>query len=363
MKDIIKLSKLISSYRRQGLSALLVLLLVQNNSIAQSPGGISSNLYLWLKSNAGVTQSSNQVTAWANQASTSMTTQASTAGSGVTASNNISFSNNKINYNPAIVFNGTTSYCLQGTFSSTPTNPPMMFAVAIGGSGSWQQQYACVYSNSNTIGGSTGMIYDAVHGEYWADFNGATCVNTPVEYNVPSLVRLYYNNTTTANGSYIALNGIQQATSACSTSDSLTAVQSSFQIGGRTWQGYTKRIFVGSMAEVIYYNTNTLTAAQINQVESYLALKYGITLGSTSSLVNYTSSTSTTLWTGNASYQNNVFGIGTDNGSGLTQTQSNSMNNGSGSGVGQSGKGNLILTAPSALTNQQFLMMKLVSNC
>ena len=357
MKDIIKLSQLISSYSRHGLSAMLLLLLVQNNSIAQSPGGVSGNLYLWLKSNAGVTQSSNQVTVWANQASTSMTTQASTAGAGVGASNNILYASNKINYYPAIVYNGTATYCLQGTFASTPSNPPLMFAVAIGGSGSGGQQYACVYSNSNTIGGSTGMIYDAVNGKFWTDFNGATCANTPAVFNVPSLVRLYYNNASNANGAYTALNGIQQSTNPCSITNLLTAAQGSFQIGGRTWQGYTQRVFVGSMAEVIYYNANTLTAAQINQVESYLALKYGVTLGSVSNLINYSSSTGTAFWAGNAIYQNDIFGIGTDNGSGLTQSQSNSMNNGSGNGTGQNGKGNLILTSASALANQQFLMI------
>ncbi|MBS1669722.1 MAG: T9SS type A sorting domain-containing protein [Bacteroidetes bacterium] len=334
-----------------------VFTLVSNYVLSSTnPGGISSNLYLWLNAGNGVTQTAGQVTTWKNLAATTMITQASTAGAGVSASNNIKDSNNSINYYPGIVFNGTSSYRLEGRYSAAPTNPPLMFAVAIGRTGSGQQQYACVYSSSNTIGGSTGMIYDAVHGEYWADYNGATCANTPSVYNVPSLVRLYYNNTTTANNAYIALNGTQQTSNACSSSDNLTAAQDSFQIGGRTWQGYLSRIFVGAMAEVIYYNGNTLSASQINQVESYLALKYGITLGSTASLVNYVSSNGTTFWTGNSTYQNDVFGIGMDNGSGLALAQSNSMNTGSGNGSGKSAKGNLVLSN-SALTDQQFLMI------
>ena len=79
-------------------------------------------------------------------------------------------------------------------------------------------------------------------------------------------------------------------------------------------------------------------------------------MGNTSSLVNYVSSNGTKFWTGNSSYQNDVFGIGVDNGSGLSLAQSNSMNTGSGNGTGQAGKGNMTLSA-SSLSNQQFLMI------
>ncbi|MBS1666133.1 MAG: T9SS type A sorting domain-containing protein [Bacteroidetes bacterium] len=325
---------------------------VQTN-IAQSPGGVSSNLYLWLKASTGVTQSSNQVTAWANQASTSMTTQASYA----TASANILLSSNNINFNPAIVYNGSSGYCLQGKYTTAPTNAATIFAAAIGQT-TGGSAYGNTYSNSGA--GSYGMDWAGASGSgtlgtYNIDGAGVDCSSTAVATNLASVVRAYYPSTSTVTNAYIALNGI--ASAVCSQSNGITAPDGNFQIGGRTWGSLPSRIFTGSLSEVIYFNTNTLTATQINQVESYLALKYGVTLGNTSTLINYTSSTGTVFWTGSSSYQNDVFGIGTDNGSGLTQTQSNSMNNGSGSGVGQIGKGNLVITAPSALPNQQFLMI------
>jgi hypothetical protein len=112
----------------------------------------------------------------------------------------------------------------------------------------------------------------------------------------------------------------------------------------------------GDIAEIVMYSAANSVALR-NRVESYLALKYGITLGNTGTPINYTSSAGTVFWTGSATYQNNVFGIGRDNGSALVQSTSNSMNSGSGNGTGQSGMGNLVLSAASALANQQYLVI------
>lgn len=66
-----------------------------------------------------------------------------------------------------------------------------------------------------------------------------------------------------------------------------------------------------------------LTANQKNRVESYLALKYGITLESSKS---YRNSKNVIFWTSrnNSRFGNRIFGIGRDNISGLNQLQSHS---------------------------------------
>jgi hypothetical protein len=112
----------------------------------------------------------------------------------------------------------------------------------------------------------------------------------------------------------------------------------------------------GDIAEIVVYSAAN-SASLRNQVESYLALKYGITLGNAASPLNYTSSAGTVFWTGLSAYQHNIFGIGTDNASGLVQTSSNSVNSGSGDGTGQSGMGNLVLKTSTPLANGQFLMI------
>jgi hypothetical protein len=317
----------------------------------QSPGGVSSGLYLWLKADAGVVQSSGNVSQWNNQAATSMTTQVSK-----TISSAVTLVSNGINNRPVIRFNGTES--IKGTYASVPNQPALIFAVAIGRTGSGEQRLGNIYANSPA--GAMGMNYDATAGSYSVDLNGGSCSVSGSLYNQPSLLRVYYRissggSPSTASGCYTALNGIQYT--ACGNDGKLTIPSGGVEIGGRTWD-VNGRFFVGDIAEVIYYNANTATATQVSQIESYLAFKYGLSLGNTSNLRNYIASDGTTnFWTGNSIYQNNIFGIGTDNGSALVITQSNSMNTGTGNGSGQSAKGNILLSVSSALSDKQFLMV------
>ena len=70
--------------------------------------------------------------------------------------------------------------------------------------------------------------------------------------------------------------------------------------------------FDGKMAEVIVYNS-VLSAADRNKVESYLAIKYGMTLDQTVA-TNYVSSDGTVIWgaTTNSTHNNDIAGIGMD---------------------------------------------------
>ncbi|MBL4879775.1 MAG: hypothetical protein JKX82_00490, partial [Oleispira sp.] len=79
------------------------------------------------------------------------------------------------------------------------------------------------------------------------------------------------------------------------------------------------------MAEMILYNSSA--SANNNRIESYLALKYGITLDQTSP-VNYLASDATIIWNGttNATYKNDIAGMGRDDASALNQKQSKSVN-------------------------------------
>src|SRR5690606_24030803 len=101
-----------------------------------------------------------------------------------------------------------------------------------------------------------------------------------------------------------------------------------FEIGGRTWHepNFENRIFQGDIAEVIYFGA-ALTEVQQDQVESYLAVKYGITLGGATP-TDYVDSVGTVFWAGtaNATYHNDVAGIGRDDASALNQKQSRSVN-------------------------------------
>lgn len=111
--------------------------------------------------------------------------------------------------------------------------------------------------------------------------------------------------------------------------------------------------FVGNVGEVILFS-NALSEEDKLKIESYLAMKYGVTLDS--SVQRYVNSSGVAVWN-NTNYWNDVFGIGKDVGGNLDQSNSNSINTGSGNGIGQSGKGNVVINNPSSLADGDYLMI------
>jgi len=84
------------------------------------------------------------------------------------------------------------------------------------------------------------------------------------------------------------------------------------------------------MSEIINFDTK-LSAIDRNKVQSYLAIKYGITLLNVSgATTNYTSANGTPIWdaTANAGFNYDVAGIGRDDAALLSQKQSKSVNTG-----------------------------------
>lgn len=95
---------------------------------------------------------------------------------------------------------------------------------------------------------------------------------------------------------------------------------------GAKFTGGTVEPFSGYLAEVIFYNTD-LTNVEMNRVESYLAIKYAITLGTPLNVVDYNSSTGVVIWDGSVTpnYHNQIIGIGRDDSQGLYQKQSHTF--------------------------------------
>jgi hypothetical protein len=87
--------------------------------------------------------------------------------------------------------------------------------------------------------------------------------------------------------------------------------------------------FNGDIAEFIFYNAD-ISNSDRNRIDSYLAIKYGITLNQTS-LTNYTASDGTVVYpvtTTHTANRFNIAGIGRDNVSRLIQTSSASVSSG-----------------------------------
>jgi len=93
---------------------------------------------------------------------------------------------------------------------------------------------------------------------------------------------------------------------------------------GRLGQGErVVRGFQGFMSEMIIYNAS-IDDDELKRIESYLAIKYGLTLASTDG--DYVDSEGKVIWdaTANSVYHNDVAGIGKDDVSTLNQKQSQS---------------------------------------
>jgi len=86
--------------------------------------------------------------------------------------------------------------------------------------------------------------------------------------------------------------------------------------------------FTGFIGEVIFFNT-TLSATDIQKVNTYTAIKYGVTLDNTGGGTqgDYLSTIGSTIWDASSStgYFNNVIGIGRDDNEALLQKQSHSF--------------------------------------
>ena len=302
---------------------LLFFILTIGSSVlgfSQAPGGVSTNLFLWLKADIGVSRTGSNVSQWTNQAGTPMTHQASK-----TATANVTYNSNYFNYNPSILFDGTLSQNLSGTYTSAPTSAPVLFCV----SKSVNTQNGCC-SGPYHLGpaGSYGIGY----GEVWT---GSTVLSPNNSYSVDASGCAGSNSTSaTVNlpfvvtGKYVSATNLLNATSSTNGtigplagSCSIFAPNGDFQVGGRTYgANNSSRIFNGHIPEVIHYNSPTMSALNISKIETYLAVKYGITL-----INNYVSTTGATIYTVSGGYENNIIGIGRDDNEALIQKQSHTL--------------------------------------
>ena len=331
---------------------IVVFLLCRGRTVfCQSPGGVASNLTLWIKAGSGASPSSGgTLTEWTDMTGNNSFSLTST-GTGLTAPVVVL---NGLNFNPVVRFtgSGTNGYRLLGNTSITMSEA----SVAGSWAGDVMNNRGAFFSPINNGGGGNSRYYfwSASKTQLWVGFGPATSgpgyvMATSPDSNVPVVLTA----SGTGSGSVLNMNGLDARTGSVRGGYTSTTMTDIPQIGDRSTSDGKMN---GDIAEIVLYSAANSTSLR-NKVESYLALKYGITLGTATTPVSYTSSAGTVFWTGLAAYQHNIFGIGTDNGSGLVQTSSNSVNSGSGNGTGQSGMGNLVLKTSSALANGQFLMV------
>jgi len=282
---------------------------------------VPAQLGLWLKANAGVTAGGDATTptVWGDQ---------SANGNNVTTTEGTPLYYNTtqsemLNFNPSINFQNDAMTSADNTKGlAFDKQSRTVFAVATSSTNTGSN-----YIFSQGRDAVTSAHFGIRNNGSSLDLIGwANDINSPGYWTVnqPEIVTGLYEN--------FNINGTNNAT--------LYGKGESLVQGNKNWRtllndNYDFSIgdlvdnnesFNGHITEVIYYPWN-LSTLERSKVQSYLAIKYGITLDQTVA-TDYIASDATVIWnaTTNAAYNNDIAGIGTDEISALTQKQTKSVN-------------------------------------
>ena len=234
-----------------------------------SPGGVSNGLELWLRSNSGVyhntsiANNGDGVSLWDDQIYNNDAVSSTVNNAPV-----FSVATSKlINYNPVLVFDGIDNYLTSPLNTSEMVSTMSIFIVA-------------KPVNEGAILGIGGdaAIWFLDDGAVKASFNNGSALTTTAtnafsnsKVNILSIVK-----SGNVNGDVtISKNGIDLSCSptACSSIPSAADIRIGVDLASTI-----ENVFKGDVAEIIIYNRN-LSAIEKQRIESYLAIKYGITMG------------------------------------------------------------------------------------
>jgi len=302
-------------------------------SFAQSPGGVSSNLTLWLKADNATTITGSPIQKWTTSGGSATgynVSQANAANMPILvngATNDAHF-----NYNPSVKFSAANQTQLYTTVTSPnllggngtaivvasqagDTGSAFTYNCYAGGSGSpfdrYQLKPSWRFQTANAGIGGIGYTFD------WT---------APIEY--PTTAATIFASYGCGPNAALRTNSVMTTTPSNASATYYPGVHIGLYLGANNATEYTN----SNVAEVILFNTKP-SAADMDRVETYLAIKYGITRGGNTNITsayNYIASDGTVIWdkTLNSSFNNDIAVLGRDDNSGLNQKQSISANNG-----------------------------------
>lgn len=143
-----------------------------------------------------------------------------------------------------------------------------------------------------------------------------------VNYNSAGIINA--SNNAAVNGMNLTFNANNVVNATNDIPDFANVNNSQFWIGrSEGWDGS----WDGRIGELITLSSRATNIERSN-IQSYLAVKYGITLGVNGTSMNYTNSAGAVIWdtAANSGYNYDIAGIGRDDASRLTQKQSRSIN-------------------------------------
>ncbi len=276
------------------------------------PGGVAGSM-VWLRADSAYTS-----TQWKNI----------TTGTQYTVNGTPATADSAHNFNPGITFDGSNDYIDLGDGYVDFTQGFKSFAVVDPSANtSWERFYDFgndSYANSITFGRYSNYPITGRAFTQLTDGNNKSFTTDGITNNIDKIYSVYIPSGTpasTVTGSIYANNA--------STSGSLYVPEvinrTNCRIGA-TCMNTANNLFKGDIPEFILFNRE-LTETENMQVNTYLAVKYGLTLETTS---NYLDSDGDPILdvVNYSGYKSTVFGIGRDSLSGLHQRISQSVEDG-----------------------------------
>jgi hypothetical protein len=301
-------------------------------SLAQkdfAPGNVANDLALWYRADVGVQEGS--VDLWNDFSGNNyQVIQATTASQPSRVSN-------QINFNPSLVFDGTDDYLPISDLNYSNSNGLdglasfVVFKSDFTGpnyNNNWsfldfdRSEFFNFYLNGN---GRLSMSYYA---GAVTDITAARLLND----NVPHLGVAVYDNAVVEDTKIYADGLMDFSADRISTGVPIGRTTTRFGFigdgseAGSFDAGRNNIFYQGAIAELILYDAASLSDIQLDQVQSYLAIKYGITLGNSINPVAYRNSSAAIIWPADPVFQHDVAGIARDDASSLDQRRSLSVN-------------------------------------
>ncbi len=286
-----------------------------------APGGIATGMAFWVKTTAGTstTVDGTALATWSDQSGNSRNAVAPTGPNSPTYHDN---SANNINFNPVVDFNDAAQNPANASYMDiasngilTPgDNPYTVYAVIKPGAdnlitpGKFLFSGASGINNFNAFDVRSGNAFN----DSW-DLDDLR-INNTWTVNYPSLATFNYN--ASQREMFIAGGSVGTVAGTGRTSSDLNSA-----LGCQRATAPIIEFYQGSIAEIVTYPGVSHSTATRNEIESYLGIKYGVTL-----LHNYLSGTGTTVWdlAKDPAYNTNITGIARDDNSALSQKQSKS---------------------------------------
>ena len=297
------------------------------------PGGLSGAAW-WSRAGSLSLSDNADIITWANDSNSSKNLSGSAT--------RPKFRNNNaqnINFNPVVEFTSATATAVAAQYFTAPS---ML------GTSTWNQGHYVLLGYPSNSSARNNFIWEtavtpagysdgrfSIHfpwqgNLYWDA--GNCCSTNRATYTATRLVNspsVYFAHMDTSSAALPgpAKQGIRQDGVTKATADNpiaFTGNNQTFQVGM-----FSLETFQGVLAEGMMFLGRSVSATEVAQVESYLGVKYGLTLGDNGSTTYaYLNSAGGTVWSANTGYHNNIVGVGRDDTTKLNQLISRSVNTG-----------------------------------